>query len=180
MTLPTSGDVSLDLVYTRYAYNKIGGSEYKNQKYQRRPLLRLLYERKKTGDGGQSIVHPVNLGTSASGKSLDRNETFDVRFRRRLLADLITTVIVPLPVIRGARDRAVEDVVRHGTQELKSILAEDTVSERCRVGHDHILSTVRIPNTARPCRMIRAVRSQSNRRLWRTLSSSARRTWQFS
>lgn len=78
MTLP-SQTATLGAVFTRYAHNVIGGPEYKNQKYKKRPLLKLLNERKKTGGGGgQTITHPVNLGTSASGQSLSRNETFDI------------------------------------------------------------------------------------------------------
>lgn len=79
MTLPTAPASSLDQVFTRYAFNKIGGRKYKNQKYKRRPLLKLLDERSLKGDGGPNIVHPVNLGTTANGKSLARNETFDIR-----------------------------------------------------------------------------------------------------
>lgn len=78
MTLPTQ-TVTLSDVFTRYAYNKVGGSKYKNQKYQTRPLLRLLREKKLTASGGESIVHPVNLGTSYNGKSLSRNETFSIQ-----------------------------------------------------------------------------------------------------
>jgi hypothetical protein len=71
--------VTYDQVFTRFAYNKIGGSKYKDNKYKDRPLLQLLNERKLTGSGGgQQIVHPVNLGTSANGKSLSRNETFSI------------------------------------------------------------------------------------------------------
>lgn len=69
----TQGDV-----FTRYAYDKIGGNEYKDNKYKDRPLLKLLRENKLSGDGGPNIVHPVNLGTSANGKSLGRNEKFSI------------------------------------------------------------------------------------------------------
>ena len=77
MTLPTQ-TVTLSDVFTRYAYNKIGDSKYKDNKYKRRPILQLLREEKLTGDGGPNIVHPVNLGTSANGRSLSRNETFSI------------------------------------------------------------------------------------------------------
>src|SRR5512142_914639 len=77
MTYPTQ-TVTLGDVFTRYAYKKIGGSEYKDNKYKNRPLLKLLRERKLTGDGGPNIVHPVNLGTSYNGKSLSRNQTFSI------------------------------------------------------------------------------------------------------
>ena len=77
MTLPTQ-TVTLSDVFTRYAYNKIGGKSYKDNKYKRRNLLKLLRERKLSGDGGPNIVHPVNLGTSANGRSLSRNETFSI------------------------------------------------------------------------------------------------------
>lgn len=77
MTSPTQ-TVTLDQVFTRYAYNKVGGKEYKDNKYKNRPLLKLLRERKMSGDGGPNIVHPVNLGTSFNGKSLSRNETFSI------------------------------------------------------------------------------------------------------
>lgn len=78
MTLPTSPAVPLDQVFTRYAFNKVGSSEYKDNKYKGRPLLKLLDERSLPGDGGPNIVHPVNLGTSYQGKSLARNETFSI------------------------------------------------------------------------------------------------------
>jgi hypothetical protein len=78
MTLPTQAAVPLDQVFTRYAYKKVGGSEYKDNRYKARPLLKLLRERKLTGDGGANIVHPVNLGTTFNGKSLGRNETFSI------------------------------------------------------------------------------------------------------
>lgn len=77
MTLPTQ-TVTLSDVFTRYAYNKIGGSTYKDNKYKNRPLLKLLREKKLTGDGGPNIVHPVNLGTTFNGRSLSRNETFSI------------------------------------------------------------------------------------------------------
>lgn len=77
MALPTHTP-TLDQVFTRYAYNKIGGRKYKDQKYKTRPLLRLLRERKVNATGGPNIVHPVNLGTTANGKSLSRNETFSI------------------------------------------------------------------------------------------------------
>jgi hypothetical protein len=77
MAYPTQ-TVTLGDVFTRYAYNKIGGSEYKDNKYKNRPLLKLLREKKLSGDGGPNIVHPVNLGTSANGGSLARNQTFSI------------------------------------------------------------------------------------------------------
>ena len=77
MALPTHTP-TLDQVFTRYAYNKIGGREYKDQKYKTRPLLRLLRERKVSATGGPNIVHPVSLGTTLNGKSLARNETFSI------------------------------------------------------------------------------------------------------
>jgi len=76
MTLPTSPASPLDQVFTRYAFNKVGGSTYKNQKYKTRPLLKLLDERSLSGDGGPNIVHPVNLGTASNGGSLARNQAF--------------------------------------------------------------------------------------------------------
>ena len=78
MALPTAPAVPIDQVYTRYAYEKVGSREYKNQKYQTRPLLKLLDEKALQGDGGARIVHPVNLGTASNGKSLARNETFSI------------------------------------------------------------------------------------------------------
>ena len=42
MTLPTSPASALDQVFTRYAFHKIGGKEYKDQKYKRRAILQLL------------------------------------------------------------------------------------------------------------------------------------------
>ncbi len=77
MTLPTQ-TVTLSDVFTRYAYNKVGGNEYKDNKYKNRPLLKLLREKKLSGDGGPNIVHPVNLGTTFNGRSLSRNETFSI------------------------------------------------------------------------------------------------------
>jgi hypothetical protein len=77
MTLPTQ-TATLGQVFTRYAYNKIGGREYKDNKYKTKPLLKLLTERQLSGDGGESIVHPVNLGTSAQGGSLSRNQEFSI------------------------------------------------------------------------------------------------------
>lgn len=77
MTFPTQ-TVTHDQIFTRYAYNKIGSSEYKDNKYKNRPLLKLLDEKALKGDGGPNIVHPVNLGTSANGKSLGRNEKFSI------------------------------------------------------------------------------------------------------
>lgn len=78
MTFQTQ-TVTYDQVFTRFAYNKIGGPKYKDNKYKNRPLLALLNERKLSGSGGgQQIVHPVNLGTSANGRSLGRNETFSI------------------------------------------------------------------------------------------------------
>ena len=77
MTYPTQ-TVTLGDVFTRYAYEKIGGSEYKDNKYKDRPLLKLLRERQMKGNGGPNIVHPVNLGTSANGRSLARNEKFSI------------------------------------------------------------------------------------------------------
>jgi hypothetical protein len=76
MTYPTQ-TVTLGDVFTRHAYEKVGGSEYEDNKYKNRPLLKLLDERKLTG-AGANIVHPVNLGTSANGRSLGRNETFSI------------------------------------------------------------------------------------------------------
>ncbi len=78
MTLPTAPASSLDLVFTRYAFNKIGGRKYKNQKYKTRPVLRAFTERNLKGDGGPNIVHPVNLGTTANGGSLGRDGTFSI------------------------------------------------------------------------------------------------------
>lgn len=78
MTLPTQASVPLDQVFTRYAYKKVGGSEYKDNRYKNRALLKLIRERKLTGDGGANIVHPINLGTTFNGKSLARNETFSI------------------------------------------------------------------------------------------------------
>jgi hypothetical protein len=77
MAFPTQ-TVTLSDVFTRYAYNKIGSSTYKDNKYKNRPLLKLLREKKLSGDGGPNIVHPVNLGTTFTGKSLARNETFSI------------------------------------------------------------------------------------------------------
>jgi len=77
MTLPTQ-TATLGQVFTRYAYNKIGGREYKDNKYNTKPLLKLLTERQLSGDGGESIVHPVNLGTSYQGSSLSRNQEFSI------------------------------------------------------------------------------------------------------
>ncbi len=79
MTLPTSPAVPLDQVFTRYAFRKVGGNEYKDQKYKNRPLLKLLRESKLDGGGGPRIVHPINLGTSFNGRSLSRNETFTIQ-----------------------------------------------------------------------------------------------------
>lgn len=77
MTYPTQ-TVTLSDVFTRYAYDKVGSREYKDNKYKNRPLLKLLNERKLTGDGAPNIVHPVNLGTASNGGSLARNETFSI------------------------------------------------------------------------------------------------------
>jgi hypothetical protein len=77
MTLPSQTSTFSD-VFTRYAYNKVGGSTYKNQKYKSRPVLKLLREHKLSGDGGPNIVHPVNLGTASNGGSLSRNQTFSI------------------------------------------------------------------------------------------------------
>ena len=79
MALPTAPASVMDEVYTRFTYLKIGGREYKDQHYKTRPLLKLLDERSLKGRGGPNIVHPVNLGTSSNGKSLGRNETFDIQ-----------------------------------------------------------------------------------------------------
>jgi hypothetical protein len=78
MTLPTAPTLTIDQVFTRHAYNKVGGADYKDSRYKKRPLLKLLRERKVSAPGGgQRIVHPVNLGTSFNGRSLARNETFE-------------------------------------------------------------------------------------------------------
>lgn len=77
MTLPTQ-TATLGQVFTRHAYNKVGSREYKDNKYKTKPLLKLLNERKLSGDGGESIVHPVNLGTTYAGYSLSRNQTFSI------------------------------------------------------------------------------------------------------
>ena len=79
MTLPTAPASPLDQVFTRYAFNKIGGRKYKDNKYKRRPLLKLLDEKSLPGDGGPSIVHPVNLGTSGNTQSLSRNQQFSIQ-----------------------------------------------------------------------------------------------------
>ena len=78
MTLPTAPASPLDQVFTRYSFNKIGSSEYKDNKYKIRPLLRLMREKKLSGDGGPNIVHPVNLGTTGTGGSLARNARFSI------------------------------------------------------------------------------------------------------
>ena len=77
MTLPTHTP-TLDQVFTRHSYNVIGSREYKDQKYKRRPMLMLLRERRKKGDGGPNIAHRVNLGTTFNGRSLSRNERFSI------------------------------------------------------------------------------------------------------
>jgi hypothetical protein len=79
VTLPNTGSIPLDQVFTRYAYRKVGGNEYKDQKYKNRPLLKLLRESKLDGGGGPRIAHPINLGTSFNGRSLSRNETFQIQ-----------------------------------------------------------------------------------------------------
>ena len=79
MTLPTAPASPLDQVFTRFAFHKIGGSEYKDQKFFRRPLLHLLDERSLPGSGGgPNIVHPIDLGTSFNGTSLSRNQEFSI------------------------------------------------------------------------------------------------------
>lgn len=101
--------VSLASVFTRYAYNKIGGREYKDNKYKKRPLLMALRERRLRGDGGPNIVHPVNLGTSKNGKSLARNETFTIKgdanetWARYLWKTVIETCFVSWWDIRESR-----------------------------------------------------------------------------
>jgi len=79
MTLPTASALPLDQVYTRFSHNKVGGREYKDQKYKKRPLLQLLTSSSKDGKGGgKKIVHPINLGTASNGQSLGRNEEFSI------------------------------------------------------------------------------------------------------
>lgn len=77
MSYPTQTVTQGD-VFTRFAYDKVGSSAYKDNKYKNRPLLKLLNENKLTSRGGPNIVHPVNLGTSANGKFLGRNEKFSI------------------------------------------------------------------------------------------------------
>jgi len=109
MTLPTAPASSLDLVFTRYSFNKIGGKEYKDQKYKKRPMLQLLDERSLPGDGGPNIVHPINLGTAANGQSLSRNETFSIQgdanetWSRYTWSTVIETCFVSWWDIREAR-----------------------------------------------------------------------------
>lgn len=74
----TTQTVTPDAIFTRHAYERVGSKEYKDQRYKKRPLLKLLREKKLTGGGGQSIVHNVNFGTSANGRSLGRNEKFSI------------------------------------------------------------------------------------------------------
>ena len=108
MTLPSVTNTLSD-VFTRYAFNKVGGRKYKDQKYKNRPLLKLLNERKLTGDGGPSIVHPINLGTAKNGQSLTRNETFSIQgdvaetWSRYTWSTVIETVFVSWWDIRESR-----------------------------------------------------------------------------
>lgn len=143
MTLPTQ-TVTLSDVFTRYAYNKIGGSDYKNQKYQTRPLLRLLRERKLEGDGGPNIVHPVNLGTSYNGKSLGRNETFSIvgesneTWSRYTWSTVIETCFVSWWDIRESRgnkfkmksilDSRIDETKENIEDNIASMLAQSTAA----------------------------------------------------
>lgn len=108
MGMPTQ-TVTLESVFTRHAYNKIGGNAYKDNRYKNRPLLKLLREKKLEGDGGPNIVHPVNLGTTANGRSLGRNERFEITgdsnetWSRWLWAVLIETCFVSWWDVREAR-----------------------------------------------------------------------------
>lgn len=109
MTSPVFPATSLEQVFTRYSFNKIGGSTYKDNKYKNRPLLKLLREKKMSGDGGPNIVHPVNLGTAFNGRSLSRNETFTITgssnetWSRWTWSTIIETCFVSWWDIREAR-----------------------------------------------------------------------------
>ena len=140
MTLPTQ-TVTLSDVFTRYAYNKIGGRKYKDNKYKNRPLLKLLRERKLTGDGGPNIVHPVNLGTSSNGKSLGRNETFSIEgdvnetWARYTWKTVIETCFVSWWDIREARgnqfkmtsvlDSRVDETGENMEDQIATMLSQD-------------------------------------------------------
>lgn len=134
MALPTHTP-TLDQVFTRYAYNKVGSSVYKDQKYKRRPLLKLLDERKLRADGGPNIVHPVNLGTSANGRSLARNETFSITgdsnetWARYVWSTVIETCFVSWWDIRESRGNKfkMQSILDSRLDETRENL-EDTIA----------------------------------------------------
>lgn len=145
MTLPTHGTIPLSDVFTRYAYNKIGGRQYKDNKYKNRPLLKLLREKKLTGDGGPNIVHPVNLGTSSNGKSLSRNETFSIEgdvnetWARFTWKTVIETVFVSWWDIRESRgnqfkmekilDSRIDETGENMEDNILTMLAASTAAD---------------------------------------------------
>lgn len=139
MTYPTQ-TVTLGDVFTRYAYEKIGGSEYKDQKYKNRPLLKLLREKKLSGDGGPNIVHPVNFGTSANGKSLGRNERFSITgdanetWARYTWATLIETCFVSWWDIRETRGNQfkMQSVLDSRIKETGENFEDTILTQLCR------------------------------------------------
>lgn len=143
MTLPSVTNTLSD-VFTRYAFNKIGGRKYKDQKYKNRPLLKLLRERKLTGDGGPSIVHPINLGTAANGQSLSRNETFSIvgdvaeTWSRYVWSTVIETCFVSWWDIREARGNKFK---------MESIL-DSRIDETGENLEDNILTMIAATSTA--------------------------------
>ncbi len=139
MTLPTHTP-TLDSVFTRYSYNKIGGKKYKDQSYKRRPLLRLMRSRKLKGDGGPSIVHPVNLGTSFNGKSLGRNETFSINgganetWSRWTWSTVIETCFVSWWDIRESRGNKhkMQSVLDSRIEETRENIEDNILTQMCQ------------------------------------------------
>jgi hypothetical protein len=71
---------TVDAVYTRFAENYVGNPEYRDNFYRDRPLLHALREKARVmTSGGQNLKHRINMGTTANGGSLARNQTFSIQ-----------------------------------------------------------------------------------------------------
>ncbi len=138
MTLPTQ-TVTLDQVFTRHAYNYVGSKEYKDNKYKTRPILKLLREKKLTGDGGPNIAHRVNLGTSFNGKSLARNETFSIvgdsneTIARYVWAVIIESCFVSWWDVREARGASgVQGIQESRLDETRENIEDNIEAQLCQ------------------------------------------------
>ncbi|MCP5065891.1 MAG: phage major capsid protein [bacterium] len=78
MAYPTQTH-TLDEIVTRFAWNYVGDPNYKNQSFNRRPLLRLLREKRLTASGGNQISHRVNLGSSSVGTFYSQGQQTNIQ-----------------------------------------------------------------------------------------------------